>query len=91
MADPLSDVERVLRLIERTRLLIALSDDIPVETKLNTQGLLKMFEATIANITSPADEVRAAGQYQSLYQDLEAYADIEALLSAMRVFAPYLS
>ncbi len=90
MAEALSDVQRVLRLIERTRLLIAVSDDIPVETKLNTQGILKMFEASVASATSPDDEARAAGYYQRLYDDLERYPEIEALLSAMRVFAPYL-
>ena len=89
-AEALSDLERVLRLIERTRLLIAISDDIPVETKLNTQGILKMFEAIVANATSTDDEARAAAYYQLLYQDLEPYPDLEALLSAMRVFAPYL-
>lgn len=86
----MTDIERVQRLIARARLLIAISDDVPVETKLNTQGLLKMFEATVADASSPDDESRAAGYYQLLYQDLEPYPDIEALLSAMRVFAPYL-
>ena len=90
MAEAMTDVERVLRLIERARLLIAISDDIPIEIKLNTQGVLKMFEATVAGASSRDDEARAAGYYQLLYQDLEPYPDIEALLSAMRVFAPYL-
>lgn len=90
MAIEMTDVERVLRLIERVRLLIAISDEIPVETKLNTQGVLKMFEATVGDANSNADETRAAGYYSMLYQELEPYADIEALLSAMRVFAPYL-
>ncbi|HUI28519.1 MAG TPA: hypothetical protein VL403_20750 [Candidatus Kryptonia bacterium] len=90
MPEAMTDVERVLRLIERTRLLIAISDDIPVETKLNTQGVLKLFEAIVANGSCSDDEARAAAYYQLLYQDLEPYPDIEALLSAMRVFAPYL-
>ncbi|MBI1817976.1 MAG: hypothetical protein HYR72_23605 [Deltaproteobacteria bacterium] len=90
MAEPLTDVERVLKLSDRVRLLVAISDEIPVETKLNVQGLLKIFEGTVAAAESAADEVRAAGYYQALYQDLEPYADIEALLSAMRVFAPFL-
>ncbi len=90
MAAALTDVERVLRLAERVRLLIAVSDDIPIETKLNTQGALKMFEAAVRGVTSANDEARAAGYYRLLYADLETYADIEALLSAMRVFATYL-
>ncbi len=81
-----SDAAIVGRLIERARLLIALSEEIPIETKLNTQALLKMFEAAVG-----ADDARAqaASYYQQLYDDLEPFADIEALLSAMRVFLPY--
>ncbi len=89
MAQARTDAERVLKLIERTRLLIALDDDIPTETKLNTQPMLKLLEAAVAG-DDPADQRQAAGYYSVLYADLAAYADIEALLSAMRVFAPYL-
>jgi hypothetical protein len=86
VAPALTDEERVLKLIERTRLLIAVDDDIPTETKLNTQPMLKMLEAAIAG----GDEQRACGYYGALYADLAAYPDLEALLSAMRVFLPYL-
>jgi hypothetical protein len=84
----LTDAERVLKLIDRTRLLIALDDEIPTETKLNTQPMLKMLEAAIAG--DAADEQRASGYYSALYADLASYPDLEALLSAMRVFLPYL-
>lgn len=89
MAQALTDEERVLKLIERTRLLIALDDEIPTETKLNTQPMLKMLEAAIAGADT-ADEQRASGYYSALYTDLASYPDLEALLSAMRVFLPYL-
>lgn len=89
MPQALTDTERVLKLIERTRLLIALDDEIPTETKLNTQPLLKMLEATIA-ASDGADEQRASGYYSALYAELAPYPDLEALLSAMRVFLPYL-
>ena len=89
MAQALTDEERVLKLIERTRLLIALDDDIPTETKLNTQPMLKMLEAAIAP-GAAADQQRASGYYSALYADLSPYPDLEALLSAMRVFLPYL-
>ena len=42
-----SDGEILGGLIERSRLLIALSDDIPVETKLETQPLLKQLESLV--------------------------------------------
>ena len=87
MAQALTDEERVLKLIERTRLLIALDDEIPTETKLNTQPMLKMLEAAIGG---DADERRASGYYSALYSELAPYPDLEALLSAMRVFLPYL-
>jgi hypothetical protein len=88
MATDRTDTERVLKLIERTRLLIAVDDEMPTEVKLNTQPLLKMLEAEIR--AAPVDERRAAGYYGALYADLEAYPDVEALLTAMRVFLPYL-
>ena len=47
MAHDLTDTQRVLKLIERTRLLIAIYDDMPTKIKLNTQPLLKMLEAEI--------------------------------------------
>ncbi len=89
MAQERSDEERVLKLIERTRLLIAIDDEMPTEIKLNTQPLLKMLEAAIVG-EDEADRQRASAYFSALYADLQAYPDLEALLSAMRVFLPYL-
>lgn len=89
MAQALTDTERVVKLIERLRLLIAIDDEIPTETKLNTQPLLKMLEAAVAS-EDPGDEPRASGYYSLLYTELSSYPDLEALLSAMRVFLPHL-
>ncbi len=89
MAQARTDEERVLKLIERTRLLIAIDDEMPTETKLNTQPMLKMLEAAISG-GDPADQQRASGYYSALYAELQPFPDVEALLSAMRVFLPYL-
>ncbi len=89
MTQQRSDDERVLKMIERVRLLIAIDDEIPTNTKLETQPLLKMLEAAVAG-GEPADRPQASGYYSLLYSELSAYPDIEALLSAMRVFLPYL-
>jgi hypothetical protein len=89
MAQTLSDEERVLKLIERARLLIAIDDEMPTDIKLNTQPMLKMMEAAVAG-GDPSDQERASGYYSALYAELAPYPDIEALLSAMRVFLPYL-
>jgi hypothetical protein len=89
MARDLSDEERVLKLIERVRLLIAIDDDMPVETKLNTQPTLKLLEAVIESEDIGSRE-QAAKYYSLLYSELAEYPNLEALLSAMRVFLPYL-
>jgi hypothetical protein len=84
----LTDEARVLKLIERVRLLVAIDDEMPSEVKLDTQPLLKMLEAAIAGETPDAQ--LAAGYYRRLYSALSTYPDVEALLSAMRVFLTYL-
>ena len=88
MAQALTDEARVLKLIERARLLIAIDDEMSTEIKLNTQPLLKMLEAEIS--TDAVDERRASALYGALYAELAPYPDLEALLSAMRVFLPFL-
>lgn len=76
------------RLIERSRLLIALSDDIPVETKLQTQPLLKQLEQLLAVLPEDRDRERIHATHALLSRELEAFADLDALLAAMRTFLP---
>ena len=78
------------RLIHQTRLVIATDDTIPVETKLQTQAMLKEFEAAVSVDENEQDENEVRSQYYFLYDELEGYADLEALLSAMKNFIPYL-
>ena len=85
-----SDEYIVGRLIERSRLLIALSEEIPVETKLQTQPLLKQLEQALAQPPDEQDRECIRGTYATLYSELVDYADLEALLSAMKTFLPYL-
>jgi len=86
MAKDRSDEAMVGRMIGRVKLLIALSDEIPIETKLNTQQLIKMFEAALEE---PGAQSLSASYYRQLYDDLSDYPDLEALLSAMRTFLPH--
>lgn len=86
MAHDLSDAQRVLKLCERVRLLIAIDDDIPAAVKLDTQPSLKMLEAAVDS----DERALASQQYTFLYRELSKYPDLEALLSAMRVFLTYL-
>lgn len=85
-----SDDYIVGRLIERSRLLIAVSEDIPVAVKLETQPLLKEFERMLALPPEQQDEDRIRSTWGLLYEQLADYADLEALLGAMRNFVPYL-
>jgi hypothetical protein len=90
MAEERADEYYVGRLIERIRLLIATSDDIPVETKLQTQPMLKEFQASVSVPPAEQDAQRARSQYAFLYRELEEYPDLEALLHALKNFVPYL-
>jgi len=85
-----TDDEMVLKLIERSRLLIALSEEIPVETKLQTQPLLKQLEQALGVPPAEQDTGRVRATWAALYADLRDYADLEALLSALKNFVPYL-
>ncbi|MCS6926601.1 MAG: hypothetical protein NZ578_11940 [Candidatus Binatia bacterium] len=85
-----SDAYIVGRLIKQTRLLIAMDDTIPMETKLQTQAMLKEFEASVSVAETEQDREEVRGQYYFLYDQLSAYPDLEALLSAMRNFISYL-
>jgi hypothetical protein len=83
-----TDGEILAGLIERSRLLIALSEEIPVETKLETQPLLKQLEHLLAVPDGDYDLQRIAATHALLYESLADYPDLEALLSAMRHFLP---
>ena len=81
-----SDREILAGLIERSRLLIALSDEIPVETKLQTQPLLKQMEELL--VADEPDRARVRGTHALLVRELTEFADLDALLSAMNHFLP---
>lgn len=85
-----SDAYIVGRLVYQTRLLIATDDTIPIETKLQTQAMLKEFEAAVSVDEEEQDEDEVRSQYYFLYDELQSYADLEALLSAMKNFIHYL-
>jgi hypothetical protein len=80
-----SDAEILAGLIERSRLLIALSDDIPVDTKLQTQPLLKQLEQLLDD---DPDVERIQATHAMLQSELADYADLDALLGAMTHFLP---
>ena len=81
-----SDDEMLAKLIERSRLLIALSEEIPTETKLQAQPLLKQLEQLLAD--DDRDVPRIHGTHALLCRELQEYADLDALLGAMENFLP---
>jgi hypothetical protein len=85
-----SDEYIIGRLIERSRLLIAVSEEIPVETKLQAQPLLKQLEQALGVPPDEQDAERIRATYAALYGELADFADLEALLSALRSFVPCL-
>jgi hypothetical protein len=54
------------RLIERSRHLIALSEEIPDETKLQTQPLLKQLQQALAVPADEQDEDHVRATYAAL-------------------------
>jgi hypothetical protein len=85
-----SDAYIISRLIHQTRLLIATDDTMPTETKLQTQPVLKELEIALAVDEDEQNQKEIRGNYYFLYDRLAAYPDLEALLSAMKNFIPYL-
>jgi hypothetical protein len=85
-----SDAYIIGRLIHQTRLLIATDDTIPTEIKLQTQPVLKEFEAALAVDEDEQDQKEIRGHYYFLCDQLSAYPDPDALLSAMKNFISYL-
>ena len=81
-----SDDEMLAKLIERSRLLIALSDEIPTDTKLQTQPLLKQLEQLLAD--PDRDLGRITATHALLVRELAEFADLDALLGAMENFLP---
>ena len=90
MSDERPDEFYVERLLSRVKLVIATDDDIPVETKLETQPMLKELMATLSYPPDQQDRERALGQHEFLLDALEDYPNCTALLTALRNFVPYL-
>lgn len=85
-----SDEYIVGRLIGRIRLLLATSEEIPVEVKLQAQPMLKELELGTSVPAAQQDRERVRGQYAFLCRELDGFPDLEALLQALRNFIPYL-
>lgn len=82
------DAYYVARLIGRLRLLLATSEEVPVETKLETQPMLRELEEALAAPLEDQDLERVRSRYDFLCERLEDEPDLNALLLALRNFVP---
>lgn len=89
MADR-EDSYYVERLIGRVRLLIATTDEMPSELKLETQPVLKELEAALGHEVGSQDPVWIRSRHAFLRRQLEEWPDVDALLQALENFVPCL-
>ncbi|HXW83211.1 MAG TPA: hypothetical protein VEJ86_02310 [Candidatus Binataceae bacterium] len=86
-----SDFAVMNRMIDHIRLLIAVDDEtIAVKKKLETQAILKDFQALLADPPAQQQRARVKGYYEILCRDLGEQADVAALLSSLKNYVPYL-
>lgn len=79
------------RMIDHIRLLIAVDDEtIPVKRKLETQAILKEFQALLAVAPEAQERGRIKAYYDILCRELGAEADVAALLSSLRNYISYI-
>lgn len=90
MSEDRPDEYYVERLLSRVKLVIATDEDIPIETKLETQPMLKELMTTLSYPPEQQDRERALGQHEFLLDALEDHPNCTALLTALRNFVPYL-
>lgn len=80
----------VARLLDRAKLVIAVSDDIPVEVKLELQPLIRELAGALSIPSEEQNRERVASYYQAALVLGEEYPDVTALLGAVGNFVDYL-
>ncbi|MFT4571324.1 MAG: hypothetical protein ACI8TX_001605 [Hyphomicrobiaceae bacterium] len=78
------------RLLERLKLVVAVSEEIPVEAKLHLQPMIQDMTSILSAPEAEQDQARVGGYYHSLLETSEDDPDVVALLSAVRNFVSYL-
>jgi hypothetical protein len=78
------------RLLGRLKLVIATDDEIPIETKLDTQAMIKEFSRHLMLPPDTQDVGILKSQHDHLLDSLDEYPNCESLLLALRNFTPNL-
>jgi len=78
------------RLLGRLKLVIATDDEIPIETKLDTQAMIKEFARHLLQPLEEQDAALIHAQHGHLLDALDEFPNCESLLIALRNFAPNL-
>ncbi|MFP6664417.1 MAG: hypothetical protein VCC00_09475 [Deltaproteobacteria bacterium] len=91
----MSDGERpdayyVGRLLGKLKLLIATDDEVPMDTKLDTQAMIKEFARHLSAPLDEQDVPTLQAQHNHLLVELEDFPNCESLLLALPNFAPNL-
>ena len=90
MVAKLSDAEMAAKLLGRLKLVVAVSEDMPIESKLEIQPMLREVADTLALPLESQDTVRVRAYYDLMLEASDTDPNVEALLKALRNFVPYL-
>ena len=85
-----SDAEMIASLLERLKLVVAVSDDVAIENKLQIQPMLKDLAGMLESPESAQDQARVGAYFSSLLEASEEDPNAMALLGAVRNFVSYL-
>ena len=90
MAEKRSDAEMVDRLLERCKLVVAVSEEISVESKLEIQPMLRELQRALALPEAEQNRERVLAYHGAVLELCEDYADVTALMTAVGNFVTYL-
>jgi len=85
-----SDVELVNRLIERAKLVVAVSEEIPIDVQLEIQPLLRELSGALSLPEAEQNQDRVRVYFEAALDLGDEYPDVTALLGAVRNFVSYL-
>ena len=86
----LPDSEMAAKILERLKLVVAMSDDIPTEAKLEIQPLLREIGGALSLPVPEQDSGRVIAYVEAVVTHSDEDPDVAALVGALRNFVDYL-